>query len=219
MRLHNRHRAVTMKDYEELVLEHFPEIDKAQCMALPREKAASDICIVVFSRAEDNRYFFSPAWKLEEIERTVARYTSPFVTVKIVNPQYEKVTVNCKVVLRDPMQDENRVLRQLVALAQNCIAPWLRTGEIPVSGQSFSYKELHARLANHEGLMSLVSLDVKSHHPDNVEIKTDTEKKTEDLIFKSQQAWDILLPEINIKLLSPGTGIDHAEIGGNFIIG
>lgn len=213
MRLHNRHRAVTMKDYEELVLEHFPEIDKAQCITLPVENAPSEICIVVFSRTEDSRYFLSPAWKLEEIRRTVSRYTSPFVTVTVVNPQYEKIAVDCKVVLRKDIQDESRVLRQLVVLAQNCIAPWLRTGEIPDSGDTFSYKELHARLANHEALLHLVSLKVDGFS------LPDTGIGTEDRLFRGEKEWSILLPEINIELLSPEDGIEEAEIGGNFIIG
>lgn len=213
MRLHNRHRAVTMKDYEELVLEHFPEIDKAQCIALPGENAPSEICIVVFSRTENSRYFLSPAWKLEEIRRTVSRYASSFVTLKVVNPQYEKIAVDCKVVLRENMQDESRVLRQLVVLAQNCIAPWLRTGEIPDSGDTFSYKELHARLANHEALLHLVSLKVDGFS------LPDTGIGTEDRLFRGEKEWSILLPEINIELLSPDDGIEEAEIGGNFIIG
>lgn len=213
MRLHNRHRAITMRDYEELVLEHFPEVDKAQCIAIPQENALLGICIVVFSCAEDSRYFLSSAWKLEEIRRTVSRYTSPFVTVKVVNPQYEKIEVYCRVVLRDnPQRYESKVLRQLVVLAQNCIAPWYRKREIPDSGQSFSYKGLHARMVNHEDLLRLVLLEV-----DGVSLP-DVDVETEDHVFKGSKPWSILLPEIKIELLSPGDGIEKAEIGGNFII-
>lgn len=212
MRLHNRHRAVTMKDYEELVLEHFPEVDKAQCVSVPRESASSEIYLVVFSRTEDSRYFLSPVWKLEEIRRTVSRYVSPFVPLRVVNPQYERIEVHCKAVLRDDVQDESRVLRQLVVLAQDCIAPWYRKGEIPDSGQCFSYKELHARMANHEDLVNLVSLEVGGVSLPDVGIDT------EDHTFKGSKPWSILLPKIEIELLSSDDGIEAAEIGGNFII-
>ena len=212
MRLHNRHRAVTMKDYEELVLEHFPEVDKAQCIVLPKENAPSDICIVVFSRMEDSRYFLSPAWKLEEIRRTVGRYTSPFVSLKVVNPQYEEMEVYCRGMLRDNVQDESRVLQQLIVLAQNCIAPWYRKKEIPDPRQSFSYKELHARMANHEALLRLVSLKVGGVSLPDVNVET------EDHVFKGSEPWNILLPKIKIELFSPGNGIEEAEIGRNFII-
>lgn len=213
MRLHNRHRAVTGKDYEELVLEHFPETDKAQCITLTKENAPSEVGIVVFCRAEDSRYFLSPAWKLEEIRRTVSRYAPPFVTLRVVNPQYEKIVINCKAVLRKDIQDESRVSSQLAVLAQNCVAPWLRTGEIPDSGESFSYKELHARLANHEALLRLASLEVDGFS------LPDTGTGTEDRLFRGEKEWSVLLPETNIELLSPEDGIEGAEIGGNFIIG
>lgn len=211
--LHNRHRAVTRKDYEEIALELFPEIDKAQCVALPKENTPSDIGIVVFSRAEDNRYFLSPAWKLEEVRRTVSRYAPPFVTVRVLNPQYEKTVINCKAVLRKDVEDESLVIRQLTTLARNCIAPWLRTGEIPDSGDSFSYKQLHARLANHEALLRLVSLKVDGFS------LPDTGMGTEAHYFKGSKTWSVLLPEIHIELLSQEDGIENAEIGGSFIIG
>ena len=113
----------------------------------------------------------------------------------------------------DRVQDEGKALRQLTILAQNYIAPWYRKGEIPVLGQHFSYKELHARMVNHEDLMKLVVLKVNGKSLSRVDMDT------EDMTFKGKQPWNILLPEIKIELLSPHDGINNAEIGGNFIIG
>ena len=42
--------------------------------------------------------------------------------------------------------------------------------------------------------------------------------ETEDHVFKGSKPWRILLPAIKIELLSPGDGIEKAEIGGNYII-
>lgn len=209
-RIGNRHRAVTMKDYEELVLEHFPEVDKAQCIPVPRDKGASEIRLVVFRRAEDSRYCLSPAWKLAEIQRLVSRYAPPFVTLRVMNPVYEKVEVHCKAVLWDKVRDEGKTIRQLVVLAQNYIAPWYRKGGIPELQQSFSYKELHARMANHEDLRKVVALEVDGKSPD---------AETGELIFKGSHPWSVLLPKVQIELLSSRDGIDTAEIGSSFIIG
>lgn len=211
-RLGNRHRAVTIKDYEQLVLEHFPEVDKAQCIPVPREKGASEICLVVFSRAEDSRYCLSPAWKLAEIGRMVSRYAPPSVTLQVMNPVYETVKVHCKAVLWDKVQDEGKAIRQLVTLARDYIAPWYRQGGIPRLQQRFSYKELHARMANHEDLMKLVTLEVDGRSLPHVDIDT------EDLVFAGSHPWSVLLPEVQIELLSPRDGINAAEIGSNFII-
>lgn len=212
-RIHNRHRALTIKDYEQLVLEHFPEVDKVQCIPVPQENRASKICLVVFSRAEDSRYCLSQAWKLAEIQRLISQYAPPFVSLQVINPVYERVKVHCKAVLWDRVQDENKTIRQLVVLAQNYIAPWYRKKEIPALRQSFSYKELHARMVNHEDLMKLVALKVKMDHLPHVDIN---EKNP---IFKGSHPWSVLLPEIKIEILSPHNGINEAEIGGNFIIG
>lgn len=211
-RISNRHRAVTIRDYERLVMEHFPEIDKVQCLSVPREKGASEICLVVFSRAEDSRYFLSPAWKLAEIQRLIRQYTPSVVSLRVINPVYETVKIHCKAILWDSVQDEGKALRQLVVLAQNYIEPWYRKGEMPALMQHYSYKELHARMVNHEDLMRLVVLKVNGLSRPHVDIDT------QDIPFRGNHPWSVLLPQIEIELLSPNDGIDNAEIGGNFII-
>lgn len=212
-RISNRHRAVMIKDYEHLVLEFFPEVDKVQCVTIPKDKGASEICLVVFCRTEDSRYFLSPAWKLAEIQQLIRQYASPFVSLRVINPVYERVNIHCKAVLWDHVQDEGKAVRQLVVLVQNYIAPWYRKKDIPVLGQRYSYKELHARMVNHEDLMRLVTLEVGGKSLPRVDIDT------VDLTFKGKHLWSVLLPVIKIELLSPHDGIDKAEIGSNFIIG
>ena len=211
-RISNRHRAINIKDYERLVMEHFSEVDKVQCLSLPQAEEASTVCLVVFSSREDSRYFLSPAWKLTEIQRVIRQYTPPFVSLRVINPVYEKVNISCKAVLWDRVQDEGKAVRQLVVLAQNYVAPWYRKKEIPALRQSFSYNELHARMANHEDLMKLVTLKVVVENVPNQEINEDKPG------FKGLHPWSVLFPEIKIELLSPHDGINEAEIGGNFII-
>lgn len=214
MRLHNRHRAVTMRDYEELVLEHFPEVDKVQCLSIPCKDASLEVCLVVFSRAEDSRYFLSPAWKLEEIRRKVSRYMPSYVPLKVFNPVYEQKEIYFKAVLRDKVQDDGRTLRQLVVLAQDYIAPWYRKGEIPETGRIYSCKALYARMANHENLMPEAELKVD----DIVMTFNDIELKKEDKTFGVSHPWNVLLPKVKIELLSSGDGIGKAGIEKNFII-
>ncbi|WP_075557501.1 hypothetical protein [Parabacteroides timonensis] len=211
-RISNRHRAITIKDYERLVLENFPEVDKVQCIPVPQEIGASEISLVIFSRTEDSRYYLSSAWKLEEIQQVIRQYTPTFIPLRVINPVYEQVVVHCKAILWNTVQDEGKAVRQLVVLAQNYLAPWYRKGEIPALRQCFSYKELHARMANHEDLMKLVALEVGGKSLPHVDVKT------EDIIIQGKYLWSILLPKIEIELLSPHAGINEAEIEGNFII-
>lgn len=212
-RVSNRHRALMIKDYEHLVLEFFPEVDKIQCIPIPQNKGASKICLVVFSRAEDSRYFLSPAWKLAEIQQLVRQYTSPFASLRVMNPVYERVNVHCKAILWDSVPDKGKAVRQLVVLAQNYIAPWYRKEEIPMLRQRYSYKELHARMVNHEDLMRLVTLEVNGKSLPSIDVDT------VDFTFEGKHPWSVLLPIIKIELLSLHDGIEKAEIGSNFIIG
>ncbi len=210
-RIGNRHRAVNVRDYEQIVLEHFPEVDKAVCLPCS-EKGKQTVYLIVFSRSEDGQYYLSPSWKLTEIERTVRQYVSPFVRLKVMNPVYQEIRVFCKAVLRENVRDEGKVIRNLTVLARNYLAPWKSKGEIPELQQSFSYKELHSRMANHEDLQAVAELRVGNASLSIVNFNS------EDIEIKGSHPWNVLIPKIEIILLSPDYGIENIEIGSSFII-
>lgn len=210
-RIGNRHRAVNARDYEQIVLEHFPEVDKAVCLPCS-EKGKREVRLVVFSRSEDGAYYLSPSWKLTEIRRTMQEYVPPFVRLEVMNPVYQEIKVTCKAVLRGNVQDEGKVVRNLIVLAQNYLAPWKRKGEIPDLQQGFSYKELHSRMANHEDLQTLVELRAGGISLPVVDFDSG------DVTIKGDHPWNVLTPRIEIILLSPDDGIESAEIGSSFII-
>ena len=180
-RFGNHHRAVNRKDYEQLVLEHFPEVDKAVCIPCT-DKGTRQVRLVVFVRLE------------------------------VLNPVYEELKVVCKAVLREEVADEGKVVRNLVTLAWNYLAPWKRKGTIPELQQTYSYKELHARMANHEDLQTVVELTVGGHTPGTVDFDSS------DYIIKGTYPYSVLIPKMEIILLSPDDGIESTEIGSSFII-
>ena len=209
-RLHNRHRAVTTKDFEEIVLEHFSEVDKVQCFSVGCEKGASKTFIVVFSRQEDNRYFLSSPWKLAEIERTIKEYASPFSSIQVLNPVYKKTDIRIKARLRKNVKDEGKVVRQLTKLAESYLIPWFSANNFPDLEWNYSYNALRARLANHEDVDKLLLLTVNGESPSPESLEGDVN-------FGKFYPWDVLLPKITIELLPYTSGIGEAEIEGNFI--
>lgn len=211
-RFNNRHRAVNPKDYEQIVLEHFTEVDKAVCIPCT-EPGSRRVRLAVFCSASDNGYYLSPAWKLKEMERAIRPYAPPFVQLEVINPVYEEIKVVCKAVLREDVVDEGKVIRNLVVLAQNYLAPWKLKGLIPELQQTYSYKELHARMANHEDLQTLVYLKVG-----DIEPPSDYGFDSKDREIKGKYPYSILIPKVEIILLSPQDGIDSSEIGSSFII-
>lgn len=218
-RMHNRHRAVTLQDYENILTEHFPELVKVRCFNVREEDGTRKTVITVFSRAEDETYFLSPSWKLAEMERTLRQYTPPFARVEVINPVYEQTVVHIKARLHEDTDDEDKVIRQLVVLAQNYLAPWKRKGDIPEPGQTYSPLALHSRLVNHEDVEELLELTVDGK---DILPKEDKYGENEDgdkeSPIRGTYPWSILLPKVEIGLLPYRSGIEEAEIGGNFTI-
>lgn len=211
-RFANRHRAVTQRGYEQILLEHFPEADYAQCFTLPKDenRKKPGVRLVVFSRAEDSRYFLSPPWKLKEMERTLKRYAPACADLQVVNPLYEKIEIRCKGILHFEVQDVGKVKANLVSMTRDYFMPWRKAGGIPVPGQAFSYKELHSRLVNHEDLQRVVSLTVDGR---------DYPADGNDYAIRGKEPWSILVPEVVIELLAPDDGVGGNGIGSDFVIG
>ena len=218
-RIHNRHRAVTLQDYADILTEHFPELVKVRCFNVREENGTRKTVITVFSRAEDETYFLSPTWKLAEMERALKQYASPFARLEVINPVYEQTVVHIKARLHEDTDDENKVIRQLVVLAQNYLAPWKRKGDIPEPGQTYSPLALHSRLVNHEDVEELLELTVSGK---DILPKEEKDGENEDGDKESPihgtYPWSILLPKVEIGLLPYRSGIEEAEIGGNFTI-
>ena len=218
-RIHNRHRAVTLQDYADILTEHFPELVKVRCFTVRQEDGTRKTVITVFSRAEDETYFLSPTWKLAEMERTLRQYTPPFARVEVINPVYEQTVVHIKARLHEDTDDEDKVIRQLVVLAQNYLAPWKRKGDIPEPGQTYSPLALHSRLVNHEDVEELLELTVSGKDILPKEDKDGENKdKDKESPIRGTYPWSILLPKVEIGLLPYRSGIEGAEIGGNFTI-
>lgn len=219
VRMHNRHRAVTLQDYADILTEHFPELVKVRCFNVREEDGTRKTVITVFSRAEDETYFLSPTWKLAEMERTLRQYTPPFARLEVINPVYERTDVHIKVRLHENAKDEGKVIRQLTVLAQDYLAPWQRKGEIPEPGQTYSPLALHSRLVNHEDVEELLGLTVNGKDMLPKEDKDGENKdKDKESPIRGTYPWSILLPKVEIGLLPYRSGIEEAEIGGNFTI-
>jgi len=212
----HRLRAVTQTDYELLLMELFPEVEMVQCFSLPR-KEAGDLprtCLVVYSSAEDKRYFLSSAWKLSEIARTMQQYAPACVQVQVTNPQYERLQVRCVATLHFDVPDKGKVMANLTKIITSYFMPWEVYGGFPESGKTFSFLELYARIVNHEDVQRIVSVQI-----DGKEMLVSGPGGEEDQVIRGAQPWSVLLAESEIILLDPDDGIGGNGIEEDFIIG
>lgn len=164
-RIAHRNRAVTPKDYERMVLEQFPDLLKVHCLSNMCTEER-DVYVVVFSYTEGNPYPTTPAWRLAEIRNWLSTRISPFVSLKVCNPCYRKVDIVCKAILQDDAEDEGEIRRRMTTQIREYFALWLLTGQLPELGKTYSYKELHTRLANDPDILQLVALTINGVQPD-----------------------------------------------------
>nr|WP_321236377.1 hypothetical protein [uncultured Psychroserpens sp.] len=104
-RLRHKKRAVSVWDYEHLVLEEFPEVFKCKCLQHANKTsdfAPGNITILVISNllnknAIDPLRPLTSSIDLLRIKEFLQKFTSPFVNLHVQNPNYEEIKVECKV--------------------------------------------------------------------------------------------------------------------------
>lgn len=147
-RLRHKDRAITMWDYEHLVLEAFPGIYQARCLNHTRydpttcgageysELAAGHVTVVTIPdlavpNPRDPLRPFTSLRVLGEVDRFLRARMSCFATLHVRNPQFEEVRVALRVRLRDGV-DETFHLNRLRQEITEFLSPWaFRAGARP----------------------------------------------------------------------------------------
>ncbi|WP_319481053.1 hypothetical protein [uncultured Draconibacterium sp.] len=112
-RLRHKNRAITLWDYEHLVLQEFPEIHKVKCLNHTSTKvekgkrktsylAPGNVVLVVIPDIVNRNVFdiYKPRVSkatLNRIENLIKKLNSPLIATKVINPEYEEVRVDLKV--------------------------------------------------------------------------------------------------------------------------
>ncbi len=131
-RLRHKRRAITIFDYERLVLERFPEVYKVRCLChtgAESEYAPGSVRIVVVPNLR-NRNAIDPLRprlslsRLEEIRHDLAEMATDFADVQVVNPDYEEVRVRLDVRFRTGF-DKRFYTGQLERDIIRFLSPWL----------------------------------------------------------------------------------------------
>ncbi len=130
-RLRHKNRAITVWDYERLVLEEFPFIYKVKC--LPHTEEANELSpgavkVVVVPDITKQQGIdpFKPMVSnnnRKRIKELLEALSSGFVKVSVENPVYEAVRVDCKVAFGKGF-DENYYKKQLEEDLKRFLAPW-----------------------------------------------------------------------------------------------
>ncbi|NER21530.1 MAG: hypothetical protein F6J96_12665 [Symploca sp. SIO1C2] len=126
-RLRHKQRAITPWDYEHIVLENFPEIYKVKCIRTLKP-GSSEVEVVVVPDIRNVAPFFplepkAPLYLLKEIEAYLKACSSPFVKLKVKNPDYERILYRIGVKFRAGYE-QGYYLKQINEDLKRFLSPW-----------------------------------------------------------------------------------------------
>lgn len=135
-RLRHKNRAITLWDYEHLVLQQFPKIYKVRCLNHTSDKsflAPGHVCLIVVPDISTHHVYdiYQPCLSLaslHEIEIFLEKIKSPMVKIWVENPNYEEVKVKLNVKFRKGF-DESYYKRKLQEDITHFISPWMHKSE------------------------------------------------------------------------------------------
>ncbi|MFS4448392.1 baseplate J/gp47 family protein [Maribacter sp. 2307UL18-2] len=104
-RLRHKKRAISVWDYEHMVLEKFPGVFKCKCLQhadKSNDFAPGNVVILVISNLLNKNSIdplrpLTSSIDLLRIKEFLQRHTSPYVSLHVQNPNYEEIKVECKV--------------------------------------------------------------------------------------------------------------------------
>ncbi|MES2733542.1 MAG: baseplate J/gp47 family protein, partial [Bacteroidota bacterium] len=140
-RLRHKDRAITLWDYEHLVLEAFPQIYKVKCLnhthyepkeGIYKELAPGHVSLVTipnqqFHNLRDPLRPYTSLGLLKDIEDFLKKRLSCFVKLHVKNPQFEEVRVSFKVRLYEGF-DETFYTNKLKEAITRFLSPWAFPG-------------------------------------------------------------------------------------------
>ena len=141
-RLRHKGRAVTMWDYEHLVLEQFPEVYKVKCLnhtqllrdgdsniTADNELKPGHVVIVplpYLSATSDQRRPYARKETLAQISSFLTERASPFVNIEVQNAKIEEVQLQFAVALQPHAQGDSAFYRQeLNTQLVMYLTPWM----------------------------------------------------------------------------------------------
>jgi len=132
-RLRHKNRAITLWDYEHLILQEFPEVFRVKCLNHTNNTTNSflspgDVTLIVVPDIINKNVFdiYEPRVSkatLNKIQNYISNLNSMHVEVSVINPEYEKVVIKLSVRFFAEY-DENFYKKQLNEDIAKFLSPW-----------------------------------------------------------------------------------------------
>ncbi|PTL78098.1 baseplate J/gp47 family protein [Vitiosangium sp. GDMCC 1.1324] len=235
-RLRHKQRAVTMWDYERLVLEHFPEVYKAKCIPAGSDQPGRvDIIVIPDIRnllPSDPFAPRAPSKLLTDVEAYLATRSPAFASIKVRNARYMAVRVRLRVRFRDE-GNENYYARKLNDELNRFLSPWAyeEGADIVIGGRIYAnsivdFVDRRPYVDYVAGVRLFRSSDGETFHPaprpegwvgDWNSDFVETDQPDEILVAARTHVIDVLHDAVYDERLMTGIGFMKVEL--DFIVG
>jgi len=210
-RLRHKDRALTLWDYEHLVLQHFPDIYKVKCInhtCKTKFKSAGNVTLVVIPNTINKPTYdlFEPRCStalLNEIQDFLNARSSFFVKPQVINPVYEPITVSLKVKFHKGY-DDYYYKNELQEAIKKWLSPWAFED---VSSLIFGVSVIKSMLISHLEQLPYVDYltDVVSMHQEKA--KNEIIPSTPKAILVSAKMHNIALAATSCAIIENQTEI------------
>jgi hypothetical protein len=139
-RLRHKNRAITMWDYEHIILQEFPELYKVKCLNHTSEssfQAPGNVTLVVVPDTVNKNVFdiYQPRVStatLNKVQDYITQLNSMHVNTFVINPSYEVVKVSLAVKFKTGF-DINFYTQELSNDITKFLSPWAYDKTIPIT--------------------------------------------------------------------------------------
>lgn len=229
-RISHRRRAMLPCEYEQMVLQEFPEVTKVKCLPgvdtkVPvRERI---VTLAIVTKRRNSEWPLCTDEMLCKVESYLRAFVSPFVEIDAINPIYEEVTVFCGIKLKagiSPGWAINEIDRKI----RKCIAPWNDEGGIPAFSRHFSIRDMIGCIKECPGVEELCGLkmiQVMKEGERHFLMREYRKEQEEEQSVAPSRPWAILVPAQKqyVKLVADEqwrgeVELGDLEIGSTFVI-
>ena len=182
-RLRHKDRAITIWDYEKLILDNFPKVFRVKCLNHFRyDKRESEnigeiantgagyVTIIPVAKASTNQV--NTSWKplvdlgtMAQIKSFLEKKASPHVRINVKTPQLEKLELTFNVAFKDLLGgDEILYKKQLQDAINKYLSPWAYDNDFEVNFQTEIEKSELIQLIEKQSFVDYISDFVVEHH-------------------------------------------------------
>lgn len=149
-RLRHKNRAITIWDFERLILEEYPSVYKVKCLNHTRmnenysEQAPGHISLVVVSNLR-NQNAVNPLQPttslatLQSIQSFLSQVKNPFTTLHVKNPFFEEIQLEFNVRFL-PGKDEGFYQKEIIKDIKRNLSPWAYSDSVDITFEGVIYK-------------------------------------------------------------------------------